>query len=190
MRIKRTLNHEMDEVAADSAATRLAVSMARKRLESARAGASDSPGDETALAMLARDVGRLGDMLRLTGEFEESEALLREAIEMWSRLEKRRAGALASLRMALAFRTAARYKEADALLTRLLEDTHKWPELSVYQDFILHHRGINTWRMGDARAGLKDLQAALKIRKSDPPSRTTSDTEMAIAKVLATSEES
>ena len=83
VRIDKRLNVWLDEEPADPAALRDATGRARQKMKEARRAAAENP-DATALGSLARDVGRLGDLLRVGGHLQEAEALLGEAVDMLS----------------------------------------------------------------------------------------------------------
>ena len=189
MQIKTALGPTLDQEALDPDKLDLAIDQTRRDLALARLKAAPEEADDTARGILAREVGRLGDHLRLRGDLEESEALLVEVIGLWRALDRPRAEALASLRLALVFRAGSRYNEARCLLSELLEAAEKHKGPGVYRDFILHERGITAWRQGQVGAAIIDLEAALALRIEAGARRLVKTTETALAVIRAASQD-
>ena len=151
-----------EEVAIEPETLRRALEACRRDLDVALAAGHDDPdAAPTSRGVVAREVGRLGDLLRLAGQLPEAERHLMDVIQRWRALGRARALTLARLKLASVWRQAGRHGDALTLLDEVLMDLHADEQtLGVYLGFLWFERGLTLWRAGRREAAVAALSEA------------------------------
>ncbi len=186
MHIPVQLNlNDLEEHPTNPETAAIAVGLARTRTEMARQAAARPQPSPTELGILGRELGRLADSLRLSGQTQEALEAFEEVIALWDDMGRLRAAFMARLRLALLHRASGHPDKAHALLDQLCAHCANDPKVAMYHSFALHHRGIAAWKTGHHHDAFKDLQEALDMRLSKG-SKPLIDATTAVLKHLQT----
>lgn len=167
MHIPVQLNlNDLEEHPTNPETATIAVGLARTRTEMARQAAAGPQPGPTELGILGRELGRLADGLRLSGQTQEAQEAFEEVITLWDDMGRLRAAFMARMRLALLHRASGHPDKAHALLDQLCAHCAHDPTVAMYHSFALHHRGIAAWKSGRHHDALEDLQRALDMRRS------------------------
>lgn len=188
MTIRIRLDDNLDDVPCDDSNVDDALQTQRAVLDDTRHRASAEDATATDLAHLGRAAQRLSETLRYIGEFEESLQLKGEAIEIWERLGRRRAGFLVRLQRALV-QARLGHDDAGAEFEALRRELTGNETLEPYYfGFLAEYQGRTCFWEDRRQDAIGHLTEALEFRRAHRKQRIVEHTRAALERVRAASE--
>ncbi len=164
MRLKLEFDERFLERASDPGQLDAIVEHARRQVAVARTLYAQDPTGHNP-GILGRELGRLGDALRV-GDDPEAESVLTEVLGLWTAVGKDRPAFLVRLKLADVAERTGDPAGAAELLDALVALIESEPEqYGMYRDFALHARGTFHLRSGNNARAREDLAAALRLRR-------------------------
>lgn len=175
MRVPTEIGDDLRERAADPARLEAAIERERENYEALERKLGSAP-NELDRTRLGRVLNRLGEHLRLAGDFDEAERCCAEAVEIWEDFGRDRAAYLARLRRADVDVHRDDLQAGARRADRLVRDAESEP-FAIYRDFALELRGRVRTLAGRGAEGRADLREALRLRRQRDRQRLVERTE-------------